>query len=74
LIDKRLGLLHKVIDQLSEPQQQALELAVFRGLSEEGIAAELVEPLGKVRTGLRAAVAFVRHRRRAILGTWAADI
>jgi RNA polymerase sigma factor (sigma-70 family) len=74
LIDERLGLLHKVIDQLSESQRQALELAVFGGLSEEGIAAELGEPLGKVRTGLRAAVAFVRHRRRALLGTWAADI
>lgn len=74
LIDERLGLLHKVINQLSQSQRQALELAVFGGLSEEGIAAELGEPLGKVRTGLRAAVAFVRHRRRAILGTWAADI
>jgi RNA polymerase sigma factor (sigma-70 family) len=74
LIDERLGLLHKVMNQLSKPQRQALELAVFGGLSEEGIAGELGEPLGKVRTGLRAAVAFVRHRRRAILGTWAADI
>jgi RNA polymerase sigma-70 factor (ECF subfamily) len=74
LIDERLDLLHKVINQLSRPQRQALELAVFGGLSEEGIAAEVGEPLGKVRTGLRAAVAFVRHRRRAILGTWAADI
>jgi RNA polymerase sigma factor (sigma-70 family) len=74
LIDERLNLLHKVITQLSIPQRQVLELAVFGGLSEVEIAAELGEPLGKVRTGLRAAVAFVRHRRRAILGTWAADI
>jgi RNA polymerase sigma-70 factor (ECF subfamily) len=74
LIDERLDLLHKTIEQLSKSQRQALELAVFGGLSEEEIAAELGEPLGKVRTGLRAAVTFVKHRRRAILGTWAADI
>jgi RNA polymerase sigma factor (sigma-70 family) len=74
LIDDRLGLLHKVINQLPHSQRQALELAVYGGLSEEEIAAELGESLAKVRTGLRAAVTFVKHRRRAILGTWAADI
>jgi RNA polymerase sigma-70 factor (ECF subfamily) len=74
LIDDRLNLLHKVIHQLPESQQRALELAVFKGLTEAEIAAELGEPLGKVRTGLRAAVTFVKHRRMAILGKWAANI
>jgi RNA polymerase sigma-70 factor (ECF subfamily) len=74
LIDDRLELLHKVINQLPMSQRQALELAIFAGLSETEIAAELGEPLGKTRTGLRAAVTFVRHRRRAILGKWAANI
>jgi len=74
LIDDRLGLLHKVINQLPMSQRQALELAIFAGLSETEIAAELGEPLGKTRTGLRAAVTFVKHRRRAILGKWAANI
>ena len=74
LIDDRLVLLHKVIDQLPKPQRQALELAVFGGLSESEIAAEMGEPLGKVRTSLRAAVTFVKHRRRAVCGTWAANI
>jgi RNA polymerase sigma-70 factor (ECF subfamily) len=74
LIDERLALLHKVINQLPMSQRQALELAIFAGLSETEIAAELGEPLGKTRTGLRAAVTFVKHRRRAILGTWAANI
>jgi len=74
LIDGRLGLLHKVINQLPMSQRQALELAIFAGLSETEIAAELGEPLGKTRTGLRAAVTFVKHRRRAILGKWAANI
>ena len=51
LIDDRLALLHKVLDQLPKPQRQALELAVFGGLSESEIAAEMGEPLGKVRNG-----------------------
>jgi RNA polymerase sigma-70 factor (ECF subfamily) len=74
LIDDRLVLLHKAIDQLPKPQRQALELAVFGGLSESEIATAMGEPLGKVRTSLRAAVTFVKHRRRAVCGTWAANI
>ncbi len=74
LMDDRLVLLHKVIDQLPKPQLQALELAVFGGLSEAEIAAEIGEPLGKVQRSLRAAVTFVKHRRRAVCGTWAANI
>ncbi len=74
LIDDRLVLLHKVIDQLPKPQRQALELAVFGGLSESEIAVAMGEPLGKVRTSLRAAVTFVKHCRRAVCGTWAANI
>lgn len=74
LIDDRLALLHKAVDQLPKPQRQALELAVFRGMRESEIAAELGEPLGKVRSSLRAAVTYVKHRRRAVCGTWAANI
>jgi DNA-directed RNA polymerase specialized sigma24 family protein len=74
LIDDRLGLLNKVIGQLPQPQRQALELAVFGGLSETEIAAQTGEPLGKVQRSLRAAVTFVKHRRRAVCGTWAANI
>jgi RNA polymerase sigma-70 factor (ECF subfamily) len=74
LIDDRLVLLHKAINQLPQPQRQALELAVFGGLGESEIATAMGEPLGKVRTSLRAAVTFVKHRRRAVCGTWAANI
>jgi RNA polymerase sigma-70 factor (ECF subfamily) len=74
LIDDRLNLLHKVINQLPKPQREALELAVFAGLSETEIAAQTGEPLGKVQRSLRAAVTFVKHRRRAVCGTWAANI
>jgi RNA polymerase sigma factor (sigma-70 family) len=74
LIDERLVLLHKAINQLPKPQRQALELAVFGGLKESEIAAAMGEPLGKVRSSLRAAVTFVKHRRRAVCGIWAANI
>jgi RNA polymerase sigma-70 factor, ECF subfamily len=74
LIDNRLTLLHKVLDQLPQAQREALELAVFGGLSESEIAAVTGEPLGKVQRSLRAAVTFVKHRRRAVCGTWAANI
>jgi RNA polymerase sigma-70 factor (ECF subfamily) len=74
LIDDRLVLLHKAINQLPKPQRQALELAVFGGRSELEIATEMGEPLGKAQRSLRAAVTFVKHRRRAVCGTWAANI
>jgi len=74
LIDDRLALLHKAINQLPDPQRQALDLAVYGGRSESEIATEMGEPLGKAQRSLRAAVTFVKHRRRAVCGTWAANI
>jgi RNA polymerase sigma factor (sigma-70 family) len=74
LIDERLGLLHKAINQLPASQWQALELAVFGGLNESEIAEQMGEPLGKVRRVLRAAVTFITLRRRAVMGIWAANI
>ncbi|HXW15822.1 MAG TPA: sigma-70 family RNA polymerase sigma factor [Terriglobia bacterium] len=74
LIDDRLALLHKAIKELPKPQRDALELAVFGGLSESEIATATGEPLAKAQRSLRAAVTFVKHRRRAVCGTWAANI
>jgi len=74
LIDDRLALLHKAINQLPAPQRQALDLAVYGGRNESEIAIEIGEPLGKAQRSLRAAVTFVKHRRRAVCGTWAANI
>jgi DNA-directed RNA polymerase specialized sigma24 family protein len=59
---------------MPSPQSRALELAVLRGFTEVEIAQELGEPLGKTRTTLRAAITFLRHRRRAVVGTWTANI
>src|SRR6195256_3465407 len=41
-----------VIDSLPPPQQQAIELAFFRGMSQREIAADTNTPLGTVKTRL----------------------
>ena len=73
-LDQRSDLLKKVIQQLPGPQRRALDLAVFGGHSEKEIADQLHEPLGRTKTELRAAMTFLRHRLRAVSGTWAANI
>src|SRR3954465_3574234 len=45
-------LIRKVIDSLPPPQQQAVELAFFRGMSQREIAAKTNTPLGTVKTRL----------------------
>jgi RNA polymerase sigma-70 factor, ECF subfamily len=45
-------LIRGVISALPEPQQQAIELAFFRGMSQREIAAETNTPLGTVKTRL----------------------
>jgi RNA polymerase sigma-70 factor (ECF subfamily) len=74
MIDSRRDLLRKVISQLPKPQQGVLELALFEGYTEAEIAEKLNEPLGKAKSGLRAGMRFLRHRLRAVLGTWSAEI
>ena len=44
------------------------------GYTETEIAQKFGQPLGKVRTELRAAMGFLRHRLRAVMGTWVANI
>jgi RNA polymerase sigma-70 factor (ECF subfamily) len=45
-------LVRGVIDQLPPPQQEAINLAFFRGMSQREIAAETNTPLGTVKTRL----------------------
>lgn len=73
-LEERRELLKKVMNQLPKPQRGVLELAFFEGLTEMEIAQKLGEPLARVKTGLRAAFRFLRHRLRAVIGTWAANI
>jgi RNA polymerase sigma-70 factor (ECF subfamily) len=74
LVEERCDLLRKVVSQLPKSQRSAQELAVFGGFTEAEIAEKLGEPLGKVKSGLRAGLRFLRHRMRAVMGTWSADI
>ncbi|HLW80264.1 MAG TPA: sigma-70 family RNA polymerase sigma factor [Terriglobia bacterium] len=73
-LDQRRELLKKILKQLPEAQRRVLELSVFEGYSEAELAAKLGEPLGRVKTELRAAMRFLRHRLRAVLGTWSTNI
>jgi RNA polymerase sigma-70 factor (ECF subfamily) len=73
-LDERQDLLKKVIHQLPKKQREMLDLAVFKGLTEEAIAAKLGEPSARVRAGLMAAMRFLRHRLAAVTGTWTANI
>ena len=74
LLDDRRALLRKVLGQLPRPQLRSLELVVFEGRAETELAGDLGEPLARVKTELRAAARFLRHRRRAVVGSWTVDI
>ena len=74
LLEERWELLRKVFSQLPKAQRGALELAVFEGYTETEISEKLGEPLGRVKSELRASMRFLRHRLRAVLGIWAANI
>ena len=73
-LEERMGLLKKVVDQLPKPQREVLGKAFFEGCPEAEIALGLGLPLAKVSTELRSALLFLRHRLRAVLGIWPANI
>ena len=74
LLDRRRDLLKKIVNQLPKAQRDVLEMVVFEGWRETEIAGKLGEPRAKVKSELRAAMRFLRHRLRAVMGTWGANI
>jgi RNA polymerase sigma factor (sigma-70 family) len=74
LVDRRRDLLRKILHQLPKPQRELLEKLVFEGWREAEIAEKQGEPLAKVKSDVRAAMRFLRHRLRAVMGTWGANI
>ena len=73
-LDERRELLRKIVKQLPEAQREALDRAVFEGYTEIELAEKRGEPLGRVKTELRAGMRFLRHRLRAVLGMWSTNI
>jgi RNA polymerase sigma-70 factor (ECF subfamily) len=61
-------IMNSALANLPEAQRRVLELAYFDGLSQTEIAARLAEPLGTVKTRMRAGI----QRLRGMLGTQAA--
>jgi RNA polymerase sigma-70 factor (ECF subfamily) len=73
-IEQRRPLLAKVLSQLPREQLESLDLVVFSGRAEDEVAEQLHQPLAKVKSELRAAARFLRHRRHAVVGSWAVNI
>lgn len=59
-------LVQRSLAELPAAQRRVLELAYFGGLSQSEIAAELKEPLGTVKTRMRAAIAKLRDALRPL--------
>ncbi|MGH9395855.1 MAG: RNA polymerase sigma factor [Terriglobia bacterium] len=74
VLQSRRDLLRRSLTQLPAAQRRVLDLIINEGLTEAEIAAELHEPLGKVRDQVRAAMAFARQRLHTLMGTWTAGI
>ena len=55
----------EALDQLAEPQRQAIELAYFEGLSHSEIAERLREPLGTIKTRVRLGMQKLRDALRS---------
>jgi len=61
------AIVRRSLADLPAPQRQVIELAYFGGLSQSEIAAQLSEPLGTVKTRMRAGMEKLRQALRPVL-------
>lgn len=74
LFARRRELVRNALGVLPASQRAVLDLAVYRGRTEEEMADLLHKPLGRLRDELRATLRYVRQRLHALMGTWTANI
>ena len=72
--EERRHLLEKLVHRLPKPQSELLQMAVLRGFTETEIGQQVDQPPGRIEHELRAGLRFLRHRLRAVMGTWSANI
>jgi RNA polymerase sigma-70 factor, ECF subfamily len=70
----RRSLLNKIVRRLPSSQNRLVELAIFKGQTEDEMAEHFQQPLSRIESELRAGLRFLRHRLRAVLGTWTVNI
>ena len=61
------AIVRRSLAELSAPQRRVIELAYFGGFSQSEIAAQLSEPLGTVKTRMRAALEKLRQSLRPVI-------